>query len=237
MAGILNRLFKLGQSEANTIVDKLEDPIKMTEQGIRDLKKDLEEAMRSLAEVKASSMRLKKECDDQKAMSGDYEKKAMLLLQRGQDGSITKEEADRLAGEALERKKECEDRFNSLTTEYQNEHQMAEKLQGNVSKLKSTIEGYENELVTLRAREKTASSTKKINQQMANMDSSGTIAMLEKMKHKVEEDESLATAYGEIADAPKSVDAEIDKVLHDTQKNKEASDSLAALKAKMGITK
>jgi phage shock protein A len=233
MAGIFNRLFKLGQSEANTLVDRLEDPIKMTEQGIRDLKNDLVEAMRSLAEIKASTMRLKKDGDEQKAMSLDYERKAMLLLQKGQEGSITPQEAERLATEALARKKECEERSSSLLAEYQSQEHLADKLQTDVTKLKSTIGSYENELTTLKARAKTASSTKKINQQMASMDSSGTIAMLEKMKQKVVEEESLATAYGEMAETPKSVDAEIDKVLHDS--NKEATDSLASLKAKMGI--
>jgi len=36
---IFKRLFKIGQAEAHSAVDKLEDPIKLTEQGIRDLKK------------------------------------------------------------------------------------------------------------------------------------------------------------------------------------------------------
>ena len=35
------RLFKIGQAEAHSALDKLEDPIKLTEQGIRDLKQDL----------------------------------------------------------------------------------------------------------------------------------------------------------------------------------------------------
>ena len=39
---LFKRLFKLGQSEAHSAMDKLEDPIKMTEQGIRDMKKDLD---------------------------------------------------------------------------------------------------------------------------------------------------------------------------------------------------
>ena len=53
--GIFSRLFKVGQSEAHAIVDKLEDPIKITEQGIRDLKNDLQHAMTGLAEVKGVS--------------------------------------------------------------------------------------------------------------------------------------------------------------------------------------
>jgi len=58
--------------------------------------------------------------------------------------------------------------------------------------------------------------------------------MLEKMRNKVEEDESLAQAYGDIADIDKSVENEIDAAL--SQGGSVAtSDSLAALKSKMGI--
>ena len=53
MAGIFNRLFKAGEAEAHSLVDKLEDPIKMSEQAVRDLRKDLQESLKSLAEVKS----------------------------------------------------------------------------------------------------------------------------------------------------------------------------------------
>jgi len=112
---------------------------------------------------------------------------------------------------------------------------MSDSLQSNVNKLKSTISTYENDLITLRARARTAASTKKINKQIAKVDSSGTIAMLEKMKTKVEEDESLALAYGEMATADRSVDDEINSVLS-SGKSITSSASLTELKQKMGIT-
>ena len=112
---------------------------------------------------------------------------------------------------------------------------MADQLQANVNKIKSTITTYENELLTLKARAKTAASTKKINQQIARIDSSGTITMLEKMKAKVEEDESLASAYGEIVSADRSVDDEINAALGGA-KPAAASESLLELKRKMGIS-
>jgi phage shock protein A len=69
---------------------------------------------------------------------------------------------------------------------------------------------------------------------MAKVDSSGTISMLEKMKAKVEEDESLAQSYGELASADKSIDDELTAALG-SGKTSAASDSLSALKSKMGI--
>ena len=103
---IFKRLFKITQSEAHAAIDKFEDPVKMTEQGIRDLKEDLSGAMRSLAEVKGIAIRTRKEADNNKKLAADYERKAMLLLQKMQGGDLDAAEAERLATEALNKKEE-----------------------------------------------------------------------------------------------------------------------------------
>ena len=58
--------------------------------------------------------------------------------------------------------------------------------------------------------------------------------MLERMKERVEEDESLSQAYGEMADESKSVDEEIDAALSTSSSG--TDQRLAELKAKMGMT-
>ncbi|NOX36041.1 MAG: PspA/IM30 family protein [Calditrichaeota bacterium] len=232
--GLFQRIFKIVQAESHSVVEKLEDPIKMTEQGIRDLKKSLSESMRSLAEVKAIAIRLKKDAEDQKKMAADYERKAMLLLQKMKNGELDAAEAERLATEALAKKEEALERANTLMAEHRQQKKLADQLQVKVEKLKQMIAKYENELITLKARARTAQSMRKINQQMSKLDTSSTIAMLEKMKTKVIEEESLAEAYGEIAETSTSVDEEIDEVLSTPSKAK-ASESLEELKKKMGI--
>ena len=231
---IFARLFKVGQAQAHNIVDKLEDPIKLTEQGIRDLKQDLQGAMQGLAEVKGIAIRLGKESEEARRHAEEYERKAMLLLQRGTDGHMDTAEAERLATQALTQRETASERAVSLTRDATHQNNMVVQLQAKVQQLKSTISTYENELVTLRARAKTAASTRKINQQLANVDSSSTIAMLERMKDKVEEDEALAQAYGEVGQVELSVDAEIDRALAGGQ-DTQAQDRLAQLKARMGL--
>lgn len=233
--GIFQRIFKVAQSETHAVIDKLEDPIKLTEQGIRDLKQDLAGAMRSLAEVKAISIRMKKDGEDQKKAAADYERKAMLLLQKAQQGAIDPAEADRLATEALTKKEDAAKKATEFMTSHKQQQQLADNLQVKVDKLRQTISKYENELVTLKARSRTAESMKKINKQMSQVDSSSTVAMLEKMKDKVTEEESLAEAYGQLADSSATVDDQIEKALADSS-SAAASDSLAALKKKMGLT-
>jgi phage shock protein A len=232
---IFNRLFKVAQSEAHSVVDKFEDPIKMTEQGIRDLKQDLQKAMTSLAEVKGMAIRTRRDAENKKKLAADYERKAMMLLQKMQNGQLEQAEAERLATEALNQKEENAAEAVRLAQEAERHEQMASQLQANVNKIKSTITTYENDLVTLKARAKTAAATKKINQQISKIDSSGTIAMLEKMRSKVEEDESLAAAYGEMAAADTSVDDEINAALA-SGTPPAASDSLLDLKKRMGIS-
>jgi len=229
-----SRIFKIGQSEVHSAIDKFEDPIKLTEQGIRDLKKDLQDAMTSLAEVKAISIRTRRDADNKKKLAADYERKAMILLQKAQGGAMDMAEAERLASEALSKKEQQANDALRVSTEADRHEQMSNQLQANVNKIKSTISTYENDLITLKARSKTASSTKKINMQLAKMDSSGTIAMLEKMKAKVEEDESLAIAYADIATPGKTVDDEINSAI-EAGKASTVSADLLELKKKMGI--
>lgn len=233
MAGFFNRISKVFQAEANTAVSRLEDPIKLTEQGVRDLKANLTEAMTSLAQVKAVTLRLNRDAEDERRRASDYERKAMTLLQRMQTGELAQPEAERLASEALRLKGESDARATALSQDFARQDGMASQLQGKVEQLRRDITRYENELITLRARAKTATSVKKINQHLAGADSSDTIAMLERMRQKVEEEESLAEAYGQLAAPPQTADAEIDRALAAPQAD--TQDSLAELKKRMNI--
>lgn len=230
---IFKRMFKFTQSEAHAAMDKIEDPIKMTEQGIRDLQKDMKSAMTGLAEVKGMSINTRKQAEFAQKRAQEYEKKAMLLLQKMQNGDLDPAEAERLATVALGEKETQAAEYVRLAAEADHHEKLAAQLQANVNKIKSTITSYQNDLTTLKARSKTAAATKRINEQVAQIDSSGTVAMLEKMKAKVEADEALATAYGEVASMETSVDDELDKALQGTSAGQ--SEQLAALKAKMGI--
>jgi phage shock protein A len=226
------RLFKLGEAEANSAIDKLEDPIKMTEQGIRDLKRDLEKSLKAMAEVKALHIRTKNDLQSYSNKAADYESKAMLLVKKASNGEIPAEESDRLATEALLRKEENVKLAAQAAKDADKFSTDVSALEGNLRKIKSMIAKYENELKTLKARVKVSKATQNLNKQMANLDSCSTISMLERMKDKVEEQEALAESYGEIANENQSLDAEIDAVLGDDAKV-EATDALAALKAKM----
>ena len=234
MASIFRRMFKVAESNAHAALDHLEDPIKMTEQGIRDLKKNLQAAMTSLAQVKSLAIRLQKEASDHKKRAADYERKAMLLLKRVEAGEMEAGEAERLATAALEKKEDAVREAARVDADHQTQQRMADQLQAKVADVKRQISKYQNELVTLRARARTASSMRKINQQLAGADAGGTVAMLEKMKAKVQEEESLAAAYDQLADVGGTIDDDIDKALA-APSHSAGADALAELKKKMGM--
>lgn len=220
----------MGQAEAHSALDKLENPIKLTEQGIRDLKLDLDKAMKSLAELKALEIRTRREMNDSKSKSEDYERKAMAILTKAQGGGMEAAEADRLATEALNLKEQSTQHAATLASQLQQHEAAVSQMENNVKTLKNKISTWENELRTLKARHKVSQATAKMNKQMADIDSTSTISMLEKMKEKVEAQEALAEGYAHIANENKSLDEEIDAAAAGTGGGSAALD---ALKAKM----
>lgn len=230
---IFRRLFRVGKAEAHSAIDKLEDPIKMTEQGIREMKQDLDKSLHALAEVKALAIRSRNDAQTYQEKAKDYEQKAMIILQKAEKGEIESAEADRLASEALVLKKENEAHATRAKEDQVKFEGNVEKLDKSVKKLRSDITKWENELKTLKARAKVSKATKNINKQMANIDSSSTVSMLERMKEKVAQEEALAESYADIADESKSIDEELDKAVESGSAESKAADDLAALKDKM----
>ena len=230
---IFRRLFKIGEAEANSAIDNMEDPIKLTEQGIRDLKKDLEKNMEALAQVKALAIRAKNDQDEYLDKKDDYHNKAILILKKGQSGDMDKTEADRLAREALVKKEEAQKHVDRSEEEAKKFNENVAQLERNIQIIKSNISNWENELRTLKARVKVSNATKSLNKQMAEIDSSSTVSMLERMKEKVAQEEALAEAYGDIAGASKSIDDELEKAASTTEAK--AEDDLSKLKDQLGL--
>jgi len=229
--GFFRRLFKIGQAEANAAVNKLEDPVKMTEQGIRDMKGKLDESIQALAEVKALAIRSKNDANKYRNKMTEYENKAIALIKRAESDAVDPADADRLATSALDEKEQAGQNLQTaLKTQKTYDAQVA-KLDHTIDRLRANISKWENEAKTLRARAKVSQATKTINKQLANIDADGTVAMLERMKDKVEQDEALAESYADIAFENQSIDEEIDSVLEESSGG--GSEALAALKAKL----
>lgn len=228
---IFKRIFRIGQAEIHAVVDKMEDPIKMTEQGIREMKEDLDQAMEAYAKVKALAIRTRNTADKKYEEAAEYENKAVLLLQKLQKQELEEQTAERLAKEALLLKKTSFAEAEELTNQADVHDESSNEVHKNIEVLKYNISKWETELSTLKARVRVADATKIVNKQLAKIDSNSTISMLERMKEKVEEDEALAKAYGEMAHTNKNVKDEIDQAIGTNN----VDDELNELKKQIGL--
>ncbi|WP_312822593.1 PspA/IM30 family protein [Epilithonimonas sp.] len=228
---IFKRIFRIGQAEIHSVVEKMEDPIKMTEQGIREMREDLDQSLEAYAKVKALAIRTKNNATKKEEESSEFANKAVLLLQKLQNNELEADKAESLAKEALMLKKQLIAESVELNKQAVVHENSVLELQKNIDVLKFNINKWESELSTLKARVKVSNATKEVNRQMAKIDSNSTISMLERMKEKVEEDEALSQAYGSMALGSKSVTDEIDEALGTHSVDKD----LEELKKQLGM--
>lgn len=231
---IFKRLFRIGQAEIHAAVDKMEDPVKMIEQGLRELREDLTEATEAYAKVKALAIRTENDQLHCQQESRNYGEKAILIMQKAQSGQVDLIKAETLAREALSLRKKYYVESEELGHQVIALQQSSVEMMRNTEILKENMEKWEKELRTLRARVKVSSATEQVNKQLAQLDNNGTIAMLQRMKAKVEDQESLAKAYGEIARDKNNLKDELDSLLKDDSLSIEKD--LQAIKDKLGIS-
>lgn len=231
---IFKRLFRIGQAEIHAAVDKMEDPIKMTEQGLRELRMDLAEATEAYAKVKALAIRTENNQLQIQQESRNYAEKAILIMQKAQSGQVDLVKAEELAREALALNRkyyiESEELAEQVTALQQSSRQMLQ----NTEILQENMVKWEKELRTLKARVKVSKATEQVNKQMSQVDSNGIVTMLERMRSKVEDQEALAQAYGQISHEKNSRKEELDRLLKDDSASIEKD--LQAIKEKLGIS-
>ena len=76
---------------------------------------------------------MRNDADNQKKLAADYERKAMALLQKGQQGGVDAAEAERLATEALSKKEDAGQKAVRTSQELLNQEKMVNQLQKNVT--------------------------------------------------------------------------------------------------------
>ena len=229
------RIFKIGKSKAHAKLDKIEDPVALTEQSIKDLKQDLADSMKSLAEMKALAIRTKRDVQQAHRAAGQYEQRAMQFIAKAEKGDISMDEADRYALKALAQKDQIL-RVSSANEQnlraYEN---MVRKLELDIQKIRTQINTWEGELKTLKVRSRLSETSRRLNERMSSLSNNSMHDMLEDMKIKVEEQEALAQSYQDVASQEDSVDKEVEKALgkNPALDLPSPQDALAQLKAKM----
>lgn len=213
MSNIFKRLLRIGSAEIHSVIDKMEEPVRMTEQGIREMKADLENSLEALAKIKALAIRTNNDISKKNKDAEEYEAKAILLMTKAKNGDLDPQQAEKLAKEALTLKARLLSEAEILSAEKTQHDRVVDNMSNNIDILKFNINKWENELRILKARVKVSKATQEVNKQMAQVDNDGTMNMLERMRNKVADDEALAEAYGTLANKNISVDEAIDRAI------------------------
>jgi len=231
---VIDRLLNVGRAEANAALDRIENPLRLTTQGIHDMRRDLEKCFHALAEVKAMAIRARNDIERHKANAMEYEEKAIKLLRLAADGNMDVSESDRLAAQALIKKDESFHHASCSMGELLQFEESIDQLESNISRLKATIGEWENELSVLQARYGSKEALVETDDTVFCTDTSETIAMLERMKAKVAKDEYLAQAYEEIINNTDHIDREIDEAIKVATKS-DKQEELRKLKSTLGL--
>jgi len=222
--GIFSRLGTLLKANINDLISNAEDPEKILNQLIIDMKEQLIEAKKQVAIAIADEKRLKKQLDNELNLGREWEKKAMMAVRAGRDD---------LAKEALMRKVE----HDNLATEYQGQWEAqkaaADQLREALRRLNAKIEEARRKKNLLIARQKRAQAQKTIQDTMSGLNDTSAFDAFGRMEEKITRMEAEAEASAELAE-DMTGDTLASKFA-DLEKNAGGEDELAALKAKMGM--
>src|ERR687890_1397155 len=83
--GIIDRLSSLLRSNINDLISSAEDPEKMLNQIIVDMRSQLVRAKQQVASAIADEKRLRDQADGEFRQAEDWERRAMLAVQEGRD--------------------------------------------------------------------------------------------------------------------------------------------------------
>jgi len=221
---IFKKLLKIGQAEIHALVEKMENPITLIEQGIRDLKEQLFATEEQYAQIRAMGIRTENEIEEKVAQAEEYEKKALQVLEKAKIEEIDMVKAETLAYEALSRKKYFLEEVAELRQQVPHNNSQIKEINNKLEVLKANIAKWEKELNTLKTKEKISTVSLLANKQMAQVDSNSTIEMLERLKNKTKDNEALAAAYTELNNY--KLDKELNTVLEQKDEIKNELDIL-----------
>ncbi|MVZ66152.1 PspA/IM30 family protein [Sphingobacterium sp. DK4209] len=227
---IFKRLLKIGQSDIHALVEKMEDPIALTEQGIDDMKGQLMAMNEGYISARAIVIRLENSIEDKKREATVYEEKATKILLMAQQGELKPEKAEQLAIEALGLKKQMLADCDSLAEQVGTHNERVKEINEKIDVLKFNITKWKKELDSLVAKKQINSASEFANRQMANIDHNSTVDMLKRIKSRDQQDEAYEQAVHELARLKINLDIDYTLASNDGVKNE-----LEALKRKLGI--
>jgi len=222
--GIFSRIGTLIKSNINDMISKAEDPEKMLNQVLVDMKQQLIEAKKQVAVSIADEKRLKKQYEDEQTKAKDWERKAMMAVRANDDN---------LAREALSRKAEHEESAGTLEKQWTLQKDAVEKLKDSLRALNNKIEEAKRKKNILVARKKRAEAQKTIHETMSGLKDTSAFETFDRMAAKIDQLEAESEAGAEIAG--ELTGDTLEQKFQRLEAGAGADHQLAELKAKMGL--
>lgn len=232
MAGILSRFKDIMSSNINALLDKVEDPMKMIDQYLRNLESDLGKVKAETAAVMAEETKSKREldeCIDSINKMQTYAEKALL----------SGNEAD--ARTFLSKKGELNNKLISLQQTYDISKENSTKMREMHDKLIKDISQLNTRRDELKAKMAVVNTQEKLNKIGSSVNGAiGNMSKFDEMEAKINKKLDTANAMAELNNSQKEENIEdlIAKYDNETKNtSSEIDDELSELKSKLGLDK
>ena len=221
---IFNKLSTLIRSNINDMIARAENPEKMLNQIIVDMREQLTKAKQEVAVAIADERKLKAQAEEEAKQAQDWERRAMLAV---------KQDRDDLARQALLRQQEYGERAQSLYETWQRQAEETERLKESLRQLNAKIEEARRKKNLLIAKQKRAQAQKRIHETMAGLSDRSAFEAFDRMASRIEDNERRALAAAEVSEELSGDPME--REFAQLEAGGDADSRLLELKQRMGI--
>lgn len=187
--GIFDRLGTLLKSNINDLISRAENPEKVLNQLITDMRSQLAKAKQEVASAIADEKKLKAQVEKEKKQAEEWQRRAMLGVQQGRDD---------LAKQALMRHNEYLQAAQALHETWVRHKAETESLKASLRTLNDKIEEAKRKKNLLIARQKRAEAQQRIQRTMSSMSDKSAFDHFERMAAKIEDVERKQLAAVEL---------------------------------------
>jgi len=225
--GIFQKLSTVLKSNINDLIARSENPEKMLNQIILDMRDQLAKAKREVAAAIADERKLRAQLDDEAKQTRDWEHRAMLAVKEGRDD---------LAKQALIRQQEHAQRGAALEQTWTAQAGETDKLKSSLRQLNDKIEEAKRKRNLLIAKQKRAQAQRRIHETMSGLSDTSAFEAFNRMAEKIEDSERRTLAQAEVTEALAGDSLEKEFLrLESGYGQVDVEDRLLALKQEMGL--
>lgn len=224
---IFSKFSTMIRSNINDLISRAENPEKMLNQIILDMRDQLAKSKREVASAIADERKLKSQLEGERKQVRDWEQRAMLAINEGRDD---------LAKQALVRQQEHAERAAVLDGTWRAQAEETEKLKGSLRQLNDKIEEAKRKKNLLVAKQKRAQAQRRIHETMSGLSDTSAFEAFNRMADKIEEEERRGLAQAEVTEALSGDTLESEFLRLESGSGEAGMDDrLLDLKAKMGL--